>query len=195
MRKSLGSKRQEIGEDDVKLITKTFGNFEAIKSYRLDKEPEEKSNRGRQSSSKKKAEKKTFGSKIFESHEFGYRRITIERPLRLSVQFTDERVATLRFVSGKLNAAMQKVYEQFIEPTALAAGKKVSGTALARILHTWIIDLQVGKILGLWQPLVFFLGCRGVRPPFPQTKSRLEVSDFQLVSVVIRCDKVESSLD
>ena len=118
MRKSLGSKRQEIGEDDVKLITRTFGNFEAIESYRLDKEPDEKSKqpaaargRGRQSTSKKKAAKKTFGSKIFESHEFGYRRITIERPLRLSVQFTDERVETLRFETRKLNAAMQKVYE------------------------------------------------------------------------------------
>lgn len=113
MRKSLGSKRQEIGEDDVRLITQTFGNFEAVESYRLDKAPDEKSNRGRQSSVKKKAEKKTFGSKIFASHEFGYRRITIERPLRLSVQFTDERVATLRFETRKLNAPMQKVYEQF----------------------------------------------------------------------------------
>lgn len=115
MRKSLGSKRQEIGEDDVTLITRTFGNFEAIESYRLDKEPDEKSNRGRQSTSKKKAAKKTFGSKIFASHEFGYRRITIERPLRLSVQFTDERIETLRFEPGRLNAAMQKVYEAFPE--------------------------------------------------------------------------------
>ena len=113
MRKSLGSKRQEIGEDDVRLITRTFGNFEAIESYRLDKEPDEKSNRGRQSSSKKKAAKKTFGSKIFASHEFGYRRITIERPLRLSVQFTDERIESLRFDPRKLGPAMQKVYEQF----------------------------------------------------------------------------------
>lgn len=113
MRKSLGSKRQEIGEDDVALITRTFGDFAAIESYRLDKAPDEKSNRGRQSSAKKKAARKSFGSKIFESHEFGYRRITIERPLRLSVQFSNERVATLRFVSNKLNAAMQKIYKQF----------------------------------------------------------------------------------
>jgi len=111
MRKSLGSKRQEIGEDDVRLITKTFGNFEAVEPYRLDKEADEKSNRGRKSASKKKAEKKTFGSKIFASHEFGYRRITIERPLRLSVQFSDERIESLRWVANKLNPAMQKIYE------------------------------------------------------------------------------------
>ncbi len=50
MRKSLGSKRQEIGDDNVKLITQTIGNFEAIESYRLDKDPDEKSNRGCRSS-------------------------------------------------------------------------------------------------------------------------------------------------
>ena len=129
MRKSLGSKRQEIGEGDVALITRTFGDFEAIESYRLDKEPDEKSNRGRQSTSKKKAEKKTFGSKIFDYYEFGYRRITIERPLRLSVQFTDERIATLRFEPRKLNAAMQKVYEQF--PDCFPDDPNVTAKALA----------------------------------------------------------------
>ncbi len=113
MRKSLGSKRQQLGEADIALITRTFGQFEAIEPYRLDKEPDEKSNRGRQSATAKKAEKRTFGSKIFHSHEFGYRRITVERPLRLSVQFTDERVAGLRFASGPLNAVMQKVYELY----------------------------------------------------------------------------------
>lgn len=125
MRKSLGSKRQEIGEDDVKLITQTFGNFQAVESYRLDKEPDEKSNRGRQSSAKKKADKKTFGSKIFASHEFGYRRITIERPLRLSVQFSGVRLETLRFESGKLNAAMQAVWERILnQPQGDSPGSK-----------------------------------------------------------------------
>ena len=137
MRKSLGSKRQEIGEDDVKLITRTFGNFEAVESYRLDKEPNEKSNRGRQSSAKKKAAKKTFGSKIFASHEFGYRRISIERPLRLSVQFTDERIETLRFESGKLNAAMQKVYELFSRlgdsPGSVTSSAKKPGLSPKRL--------------------------------------------------------------
>lgn len=115
MRKSLGSKRQEIGEEDVRLITQTFGGFEAVESYRLDKEPEEKQNRGRPATSKKKGTKRTFGSKIFASHEFGHRRITIERPLRLSVEFTDERIETLRFQPGRLNAAMQRVYEEYCE--------------------------------------------------------------------------------
>ena len=44
---------------------------------------------------------------------FGYRRITVERPLRLSVRFTDERLGSLRFASGPLNAVMRKVYELY----------------------------------------------------------------------------------
>jgi type I restriction enzyme M protein len=113
MRKSLGSKRQELGEADIALITRTFGQFEAIEPYSLDTPADEKSGRGRPATTKKKAEKKTFGSKIFDSHEFGYRRITVERPLRLSVQFTDERIAELRFASGPLNAVMRKVHELY----------------------------------------------------------------------------------
>lgn len=113
MRKSLGSKRQELGEEDIALITRTFGKFEEVAAYTLDKAPDEKSSRGRQSTTKKNAEKKTFASKIFESHEFGYRRITVERPLRLSVQFTGERLEELRFAPGTLNAAMKAVYELY----------------------------------------------------------------------------------
>lgn len=116
MRKSLGSKRQELGEGDIKLITRTFGQFEAVEPYSLEPDPSEiggNGGRGRPAASKKKAEKKTFGSKIFASHEFGYRRITIERPLRLSAQFTDERIAELRFAKGPLNTVMQKVYELY----------------------------------------------------------------------------------
>ncbi|MEZ5065435.1 MAG: class I SAM-dependent DNA methyltransferase [bacterium] len=114
MRKSLGSKRQELGEEDIALITRTFGKFEAIEPYDLDEETGENGANGKGGRPVgKKKEKRTFGSKIFETHEFGYRRITVERPLRLSVQFSDERLETLRFASGPLNAVMQKVYEAY----------------------------------------------------------------------------------
>lgn len=112
MRKSLGSKRQFIGDEDIARITKTFGAFKAVATVSLD-EPQEPSSRGPRSGSSKKAERRTFASKIFASHEFGYRRITIERPLRLSAQLSDERIETLRFARGPLEAAMQKVYEEF----------------------------------------------------------------------------------
>jgi type I restriction enzyme M protein len=53
MRKSLGSKRKELGEADIERIVKLYGAFE----------PGEH-------------------SKIFDNADFGYRTITVERPLR-----------------------------------------------------------------------------------------------------------------
>ena len=113
MRKSLGSKRNLMSEDDIKLITRTFGNFEVVDARELDKPAEQKSNRGRQSSTSKTAAPKTFASKIFNSTDFGYRRLTIERPLRLSSQITDEAIASLRFAPKPLNAPMERLYSEF----------------------------------------------------------------------------------
>tara|TARA_B110001454_G_scaffold218968_1_gene248855 strand:- start:2225 stop:4636 length:2412 start_codon:yes stop_codon:yes gene_type:complete len=118
MRKSLGSKRNEMSEADIATITKTFGAFETVDATTLDKlgldKPvEQKSNRGRQSASPKAEAPKTFAAKIFDTHEFGYRRITIERPLRQSFQFSDERLAELRFANKPLNAPMKWIYETY----------------------------------------------------------------------------------
>jgi len=113
MRKSLGSKRNEMSPDDIATITKAFGNFEPIAPQALNKPAEAKSNRGRQSANKKADPEKTFSSKIFPTHAFGYRRITIERPLRESYQFSDERITTLRFAPKPLGAAMQWLYETY----------------------------------------------------------------------------------
>lgn len=118
MRKSLGSKRNQMGEDDIKLITRTFGNFEIVdatplEELGLEKAAEQKSNRGRQSATAKTEAPKTFASKIFNSTDFGYRRLTIERPLRLSAQVTDEAIASLRFAPKPFNAPMERLYEAF----------------------------------------------------------------------------------
>jgi type I restriction enzyme M protein len=113
MRKSLGSKRNEMGDDDIATITRCFGNFEVVDARELDKPVDTKSNRGRQSENSKTEAPKTFGSKIFNTYEFGYRRITIERPLRESYQFSDERIAEMRFASKPLNASMKWVYTEY----------------------------------------------------------------------------------
>ncbi|MEH6638678.1 MAG: class I SAM-dependent DNA methyltransferase [Porticoccaceae bacterium] len=113
MRKSLGSKRNVMNDEDIATITRSFGNFEVVDARELDKPVEQKSNRGRQSANPKTEAPKTFASKIFATHEFGYRRITIERPLRESYQFSDERINELRFANKPLNAPMKWIYEQF----------------------------------------------------------------------------------
>lgn len=113
MRKSLGSKRNEMSQADIALITRNFGAFEEVESTDLDKPADVKSNRDRQSANPKAETAKTFASKIFDNHEFGYRRISIERPLRESYQFSDERIAELRFDDKQLNTPMKWVYETY----------------------------------------------------------------------------------
>jgi type I restriction enzyme M protein len=115
MQKSLGSKRKLMGEDDSATITRAFGSFEEIAPYPLDKPEETKSNRGRQSANAKKAVPRSFSAKVFQTHHFGYRRLTIERPLRESYQFSEERLAPLRFDPRKLAPAMEWIYETYGE--------------------------------------------------------------------------------
>ena len=67
MRKSLGSKRQYVDEANSNAIVRAYGAF-----------------------------KETEESKIFSVDAFGYRRITVERPLRLNFQASPERLARLR---------------------------------------------------------------------------------------------------
>jgi type I restriction enzyme M protein len=113
MRKSLGSKRQEMSDDDIRTITRAFGDFAPVEPTTLDKPAEAKSGRGRPAATPKTEPEKTFAAKVFKTHEFGYRRLTIERPLRLSWQFSDERLASLRFASGALEAPMRWIYETY----------------------------------------------------------------------------------
>jgi len=77
MRKSLGSKRKELSEEHIAEITRLFGEFkEAIK----DSAPI---------------------SRIFKSADFGYRTITVERPLR------DELGNVVLAAKGKAKGQMQ----------------------------------------------------------------------------------------
>lgn len=162
MRKSLGSKRNEMSADDIATITRSFGAFEVVDAVTLDelglnKPTEQKSNRGRQSANPKTEAPKTFASKIFASHEFGYRRITIERPLRESYQFSDERIAELRFAAKPLNAPMKWIYETYGQEwddaacEAPAAGKEYGVLAeheadIRKHLKTHFSEVKEAKI-------------------------------------------------
>ncbi len=72
MRKSLGSKRREMGEDDIAQIVKLYGEFTGGDS----------SEDGPASDT----------SKVFRLRDFGYSTITVERPLKLNFAVTPERV-------------------------------------------------------------------------------------------------------
>lgn len=163
MRKSLGSKRNLMDEEDIRLIIRTFGEFEVVdattlEDLGLEKAPEQKSSRGRQSATAKSETPKTFASKIFNSTDFGYRRLTIERPLRLSAQITDEAIATLRFAPKPFNTPMERLYEAFADQwqddnygdfsELIAEARAIIKAEFAELKEKQIKDLLDSK---LWQ--------------------------------------------
>ncbi len=85
MRKSLGNKRHEIGDgekgapDHIGEITKLYGEF--VEGEHV---------------------------KIFDNEDFGYNRITVERPLKLNFMVNDERLAKLRETKQFVNLATSK---------------------------------------------------------------------------------------
>lgn len=52
--------------------------------------------------------------KTFPNHEFGYWKITVERPLRKSAQYSADRIATLRFLPA-LSTEMEWIWQQWGE--------------------------------------------------------------------------------
>ena len=60
MRKSLGSKRQELGESDIALITKTFGAFEPVETTNSTRTPPPKA---RAAALPQEGRNKTFAAK------------------------------------------------------------------------------------------------------------------------------------
>ena len=79
MRKSLGNKRNELGKDHIETLANTYGDFLTSDI-----------------------------AKVFDNEDFGFRRITVERPLRLSFQASPERIERLHDESGFAGLAKSK---------------------------------------------------------------------------------------
>jgi len=113
MRKSLGNKRNEIGDgrdnkpDHIGEITRIYG--EVADGER---------------------------SKIFDNDDFGFRKIAVERPLRLSFQATPARVESLRETKAFQNLAKSKRRKGSKAAEAeIAAGRELQ-EAIVAALHT-----------------------------------------------------------
>lgn len=101
MSRSLGNKRNVIGDgvevmpDQIAEITQIYGDFQQDGTRRL-------------TVNGSGAEKEVVVSKIFDNADFGYWRITVERPLRLNFQASAERLARLESESAFVNLAVSK---------------------------------------------------------------------------------------
>jgi type I restriction enzyme M protein len=126
MRKSLGNKRNKIGDkdegepDQIGEITRIFGNFRdgETRNFKVDNK-----------------EKTLVVSKIFDNADFGYHKLTVERPLRLNFQATEERIARLEEESGFKNLATsnKKNDKARLEEIDLGKGRQEEIRELLRV--------------------------------------------------------------
>ena len=93
MKKSLNNKRNEITEAQIRRLTRVYGNCEdgETADVAIDGETEIR-----------------VISRIFENREFGFLKVTVERPLRMSFEATPERIARLDGQKAFANLAQSK---------------------------------------------------------------------------------------
>lgn len=96
LRKNLGAKNCEFAPEHIEEITKIYLEMRSHFA-KYDSEGE---------GSKREI------SKVFDNRDFGYYKVTVERPLRLAAQFTAERVESLRFVPA-LREVMEWAYGEW----------------------------------------------------------------------------------
>lgn len=103
LRKNLGNKNCEFAPEHITEIVKTYTNLKPIEC----------------------STDEGIASKVFDNSDFGYHKVTIERPKRLKAQFTKEKIEELRY-DKTLKEAMVYAYETYGEEvyTDIAKHKK-----------------------------------------------------------------------
>ena len=94
LRKNLGDKNCEFAPEHIEAITKAYLDFQPIK-----REQDEN------------GDPKGIAVQIFDNEDFGYHKVTIERPDRRRAAFSAERLAPLRF-DKSLRAPMEHLWEE-----------------------------------------------------------------------------------
>jgi type I restriction enzyme M protein len=116
MRRSLGEKRKEISSEQIEDITRLYGDF---------------------------AERDDV--KIFPNDAFGFLRITVERPLRLRWDVTDDTIAAALTAKGveKLSQDMQQAIRDALE--AQRDARFPSEVELVKAMGSRLADLQLAS--------------------------------------------------
>jgi len=98
LRKNLGNKNCEFAPKHIAEIVKVYTAMETVDS----REIADDTTTG------------TISAQVFDNSDFGYYKVTIERPKRLKAQFTEDRIAELRF-DKSLREPMVWTYETYGE--------------------------------------------------------------------------------
>ena len=127
MPKNLGNKRNKLGDptdrpsepDQIGEVTRIFGDFEDGETRSF---PEE------DPITKQPVQKTRVVSKVFSTADFGFHKITVERPLRLNFQATAERIARLETERGFVKLATSNKKNEVARLAEIAAGEQRQAT-------------------------------------------------------------------
>ena len=99
MRKSLGNKRNELSQEQIDDLTRIHGAFEDGETRDLPYEDPV---------THVQLTRPRVVSKVFDNEDFGYRKVTVEQPLRLNFAATEERIARIEDERAFQNLAKSK---------------------------------------------------------------------------------------
>jgi type I restriction enzyme M protein len=105
LRKNLGNKNCEFAPEHIRQIVEVYSGMQVVERN-LNAAGEEEG----------------IAAKVFDNADFGYYKVTIERPKRLKAQFTVERIAELRY-DKSLREPMEWAYTNFGEEVYTALEK------------------------------------------------------------------------
>ena len=168
MEKSLGNKRRRIGDpqdkpkdpDHIAGITRIYENFTdgETGTFTIDGQ-----------------EKELTVSKVFDNEDFGYHKITVERPLRLNFQLTPERIARLEEQSVFRKLAGSKKKNETVRQQEIEAGH-----ARQQAIRDLLADFAREKGTGLYKDREAFVSelkafdrSRGPKLSAPELKAVL----------------------
>jgi type I restriction enzyme M protein len=115
MKKSLGNKRNKIGDKDAGELDQ-IGDIARIHGAFTDGETREVTIDGE--------EKTLVVSRVFDNTDFGFHKVTVERPFRLNFQATPERIARLEGESGFKDLATSNKKSESVRLKEIEAGQR-----------------------------------------------------------------------
>lgn len=168
MEKSLGNKRRRIGDpqdkpkdpDHIAGITRIYENFTdgETGTFTIDGK-----------------EKELTVSKVFDNEDFGYHKITVERPLRLNFQLAPERIARLEEQSAFKKLKQSKKKNETARQQEIEAGQ-----ARQQAIRDLLADFACEQGIGLYKDREAFVNelksfdrTRGLKLSAPELKAVL----------------------
>lgn len=126
MKKSLNNKRNEINEDQIRHLTRLYGAYRDGETAEvvIDQKTGETEMR--------------IVSRVFENREFGFLKVTVERPLRMNFEATPERVEKLNDQPAFTNLATSKKRKD----EAAAAREIAEGRKMQDVIRAMLASLE-----------------------------------------------------